>query len=163
MAERMAGASRLRATYMNLMVFMEIIVENINSVPAAAAKFISEMGGRKLFAFYGDMGVGKTTFIAEVCRRLGASEDSGSPTFSIVNEYTDASGNPIYHFDFYRLENPADALEIGAEDYFYSGELCFMEWPEKIGTLLPEETVRVEIDELPDGSRRIRWAGKDEA
>lgn len=136
---------------------MEIIVDSIDRIPEAAAHFISHMGDRRLYAFYGEMGAGKTTFIAEVCRQLGASEDSGSPTFSIVNEYTDASGNPIYHFDFYRLDNPGDALEIGAEDYFYSGSLCFMEWPERIGSLLPEETVKVGIDELPDGRRLIHW------
>lgn len=136
---------------------MEIIIDSIDRVPRAAAQFISDMGERKLYAFYGEMGAGKTTFISEVCRQLGASEDSGSPTFSIINEYTDAAGKPIYHFDFYRLDHPSDALEIGVEDYFYSGELCFMEWPEKIGNLLPEETVKVGIEELPDGRRRVYW------
>ena len=97
---------------------MEIIIDNIESVANAATQFIAAMGERRLFAFYGEMGAGKTTFIAEVSRQLGATEDSGSPTFSIVNEYTDREGNPIYHFDFYRLDSPADALEIGAEDYF---------------------------------------------
>ena len=97
---------------------MEIIVDNIDMVAETASRFIADMGSRKLFAFYGEMGAGKTTFIAEVSRQLGATEDSGSPTFSIVNEYTDRDGNPIYHFDFYRLDSPADALEIGAEDYF---------------------------------------------
>lgn len=136
---------------------MEIIVAGIDRIPEAAAQFIANMGDNRLFAFYGEMGAGKTTFIAEVCRQLGASEDSGSPTFSIVNEYTDVSGAPIYHFDFYRLDNPSDALEIGVEDYFYSGSPCFMEWPERIGSLLPEETVKVGIEELPDGRRRIHW------
>ncbi len=136
---------------------MEIIVDNIDMVAEAASRFIADMGSRKLFAFYGEMGAGKTTFIAEVSRQLGATEDSGSPTFSIVNEYTDRDGNPIYHFDFYRLDSPADALEIGAEDYFYSGGICLMEWPEKIGSLLPEEAVKVGIDVLPDGRRRIHY------
>ena len=136
---------------------MEIIIDNIDSVASAASRFIAEMGSRRLFAFYGEMGAGKTTFIAEVCRQLGASEDSGSPTFSIVNEYTDSEGYPIYHFDFYRLDTPSDALEIGVDDYFYSGNLCFMEWPERIGSLLPDEAVKVGIDELPDGRRRLHW------
>lgn len=136
---------------------MEIIIDNIDSVASAASRFIAEMGSRRLFAFYGEMGAGKTTFIAEVCRQLGASEDSGSPTFSIVNEYTDSEGHPIYHFDFYRLDTPSDALEIGVDDYFYSGNLCFMEWPERIGSLLPDEAVKVGIDELPDGRRRLHW------
>lgn len=136
---------------------MEIIIDNIDRIPDAATQFIAHMGEEKLFAFYGEMGAGKTTFIAEVCRQLGSTEDSGSPTFSIVNEYSDADGNPIYHFDFYRLDSPAEALEIGAEDYFYSGNLCFMEWPERIGSLLPEEAVKVGIEELPDGRRIIRF------
>lgn len=136
---------------------MEIIIDNIESVANAATQFIAGMGERRLFAFYGEMGAGKTTFIAELSRQLGATEDSGSPTFSIVNEYTDREGNPIYHFDFYRLDSPADALEIGAEDYFYSGAVCLMEWPEKIGSLLPDEAVKVAIDVLPDGRRRIYW------
>lgn len=134
---------------------MEIIIDNIDSIPAAAREFVAKMGSNTLFAFYGEMGAGKTTFISEVCRVLGAVEDSGSPTFSIVNEYSDASGRPIYHFDFYRIENPQEALDLGAEDYFYSGNLCFMEWPERIGALLPEETVKVGIDLLPDGRRRL--------
>lgn len=136
---------------------MEIIVDNIDRIPVAAAQFIADMGEHRLFAFYGEMGAGKTTFIAEVARQLGASEDSGSPTFSIVNEYSDRDGNPIYHFDFYRLESPEEALDIGVEDYFYSGNLCLMEWPERIGTLLPEEAVKVGIEELPDGRRIIRY------
>lgn len=136
---------------------MEIIIENIDRLPEAAARFIERMGDDKLFAFYGEMGAGKTTFISEVCRQLGADDDSGSPTFSIINEYVGRDGNPIYHFDFYRLESPQEALEIGAEDYFYSGNLCLMEWPERIGTLLPEETVRVELEVLPDGQRVLRF------
>ena len=91
----------------------------------------------------------KTTFITEVCRQLGAADDSGSPTFSIVNEYLASDGKPIYHFDFYRIDSPQEALDLGAEDYFYSGHLCLMEWAERIGDLLPEETVEVSISELP--------------
>lgn len=129
-------------------------LENMHEVALA---FIETMGDKRLFAFEGGMGAGKTTFITEICRQLGASDDSGSPTFSIVNEYRAADGAPIYHFDFYRLDSPAEALDMGAEDYFYSGNLCLMEWPDRIGNLLPEETVTVEITELPDGRRKIRF------
>ncbi len=129
-------------------------LENMHEVALA---FIEAMGDKRLFAFEGGMGAGKTTFISEICRQLGASDDSGSPTFSIVNEYRAADGAPIYHFDFYRLDSPAEALDMGAEDYFYSGNLCLMEWPDRIGNLLPEETVTVEITELPDGRRKIRF------
>jgi tRNA threonylcarbamoyladenosine biosynthesis protein TsaE len=134
---------------------MEIYVNNINELPAAATRFIEAMEGRTLFAFEGEMGAGKTTFISEVCRQLGVTDDSGSPTFSIVNEYRAGDGSPIYHFDFYRLDSPQEALDMGADEYFYSGALCLMEWPDRLGELLPEETVTVRIEELPDGSRKI--------
>ena len=128
---------------------------SLDNLPSAAKTFIDAIGGHRVFAFVGDMGAGKTTFISEVCRLLGADDDSGSPTFSIVNEYLDKSGKPIYHFDFYRLEYPEEALDIGVEDYFYSGHLCLIEWPERIGSLLPEEAVTVNISENPDGTRSI--------
>lgn len=128
---------------------------SLDNLPSAAKTFIDAIGGHRVFAFVGDMGVGKTTFISEVCRLLGADDDSGSPTFSIVNEYLDKSGKPIYHFDFYRLEYPEEALDIGVEDYFYSGHLCLIEWPDRIGSLLPEEAVTVNISENPDGTRSI--------
>lgn len=134
---------------------MEIRITDISDLPRAAEAFIDAMEGRRLFAFYGGMGAGKTTFITEVCRRLGADDDSGSPTFSIVNEYQCADGSPIYHFDFYRLDSPEEALDMGAEDYFYSGNLCLMEWPERVEAILPEETVKVLIEEMPDGSRKL--------
>ncbi len=128
---------------------------SLDNLPSAAKTFIDAIGGHRVFAFVGDMGAGKTTFISEVCRILGADDDSGSPTFSIVNEYLDKSGKPIYHFDFYRLEYPEEALDIGVEDYFYSGHLCLIEWPDRIGSLLPEEAVTVNISENPDGTRSI--------
>lgn len=128
---------------------------SLDELPQAAEAFLKAIGNDRVFAFEGDMGAGKTTFIAEVCRRLGADDDSGSPTFSIVNEYEAADGLPIYHFDFYRLESPQEALDMGAEDYFYSGHLCLIEWPDRIGDLLPPETVTVKITELPDGRRNI--------
>ena len=128
---------------------------SLDNLPSAAKTFIDAIGGHRVFAFVGDMGAGKTTFISEVCRLLGADDDSGSPTFSIVNEYLDKSGKPIYNFDFYRLEYPEEALDIGVEDYFYSGHLCLIEWPDRIGSLLPEEAVTVNISENPDGTRSI--------
>ncbi len=128
---------------------------SLDNLPSAAKTFIDAIGGHRVFAFVGNMGAGKTTFISEVCRLLGADDDSGSPTFSIVNEYLDKSGKPIYHFDFYRLEYPEEALDIGVEDYFYSGHLCLIEWPDRIGSLLPEEAVTVNISENPDGTRSI--------
>ncbi len=134
---------------------MEIICKDIKGLPAAAEQFIKNIGGDSIFAFYGEMGAGKTTFISEVCRQLGCGDAVASPTFSIVNEYMDSEGVPVFHFDFYRLDSPQEAMDIGIDDYFASGFLCFMEWPEKIGRLLPAEAVKVLIEELPDGSRRI--------
>lgn len=124
-------------------------------LPRAAQAFVEAVGNRRLFAFKGGMGAGKTTLIAEICRVLGVADDTGSPTFSIVNEYVTPDGSPIYHFDFYRIENPQDALDIGAEEYFYSGDVCLMEWPEKVEAILPEETVEVEILVNADGSRTL--------
>lgn len=129
----------------------------IDGLPEAAACFISAIGSDRVFDFKGSMGAGKTTLISEVCRQLGVADDIGSPTFSIVNEYRSADGAPIYHFDFYRIDSPQEALDLGAEDYFYSGSLCFMEWAEKIEGLLPEETRTVEITELPDGRRKLTF------
>ena len=104
------------------------------------------------------MGAGKTTFTTAVCKVLGVSEDAvSSPTFAIVNEYRSASGEPIYHFDFYRINKQAEALDIGLYEYLDSGALCLMEWPENIESLLPEETLKVSITVLPDGSRRLSW------
>jgi hydrolase, P-loop family len=136
---------------------MEIKINGLENIASAAKAFIEAMGARRVFAFNGEMGAGKTTFIAEVCRQLGADDDSGSPTFSIVNEYRAADGSPIYHFDFYRLDSPAEALDMGAEDYFYSGHLCLIEWPDRIGNLLPEEAVEVDLLVMPDGSRLLRF------
>lgn len=122
----------------------------------AATHFIEEMGSSRVFAFHGEMGAGKTTFISEVCRLLGAPDDLGSPTFSLINEYADKDGNPIYHFDFYRVESPQEVMDIGIEDYFYSGSPCFIEWPEIVDYFLPEDTREIEIKVNPDGSRTIK-------
>ena len=111
-----------------------------------------------VFAFYGKMGAGKTTFIKAVCEALGVTAVVNSPTFSIVNEYrSDQTGELIYHFDFYRIEKLEEVYDMGYEDYFYCGALCFLEWPELVEDLLPGDAVRVEIEELPDGSRAVRY------
>ncbi|MDE6578217.1 MAG: tRNA (adenosine(37)-N6)-threonylcarbamoyltransferase complex ATPase subunit type 1 TsaE [Muribaculaceae bacterium] len=126
-----------------------------NQLPEAAKAFVDRIGDRRVFAFYGEMGAGKTTLITEICRLLGVTDDSGSPTFAIVNEYLAANGEPIYHFDFYRIDSPREALDMGAEEYFYSGNICLMEWPERVADILPEDTVDVEIRVNPDDSRTL--------
>ena len=113
-------------------------------------------------AFYGAMGVGKTTFIKSLCKDMGVTDIVNSPTFSIVNEYTTASNALIYHFDFYRIEKTEEAYDFGYEDYFYSTNLCLIEWPEKISDLLPENTLRVRITEESNGSRTFKVAAETE-
>ena len=113
------------------------------------------MGDNTVFAFYGKMGAGKTTFIKAVCEELGVDDTVTSPTFAIVNEYEAAQGRPIYHFDFYRIKKVSEAYDMGCEEYFYSGHPCFIEWPELIEEVLPEETVNVTIEALPNGERRL--------
>lgn len=136
----------------------EIKIKDIADIDRAAAEFVSLMGQNTIFAFYGSMGAGKTTFINAVCRRLGVDDDStASPTFAIVNEYHGADGRRIYHFDFYRIDSPEEALDFGVEDYFDSGDLCFLEWPERIEPLLPSDAVRVDILMAPDSSRLLRF------
>lgn len=134
---------------------MKEIKFDISALAEAAKEFINNIGDNRIFLFNGEMGAGKTTFISEVCRQLGASDDVGSPTFSLVNEYADSYGNPIYHFDLYRIESPREAFEMGAEEYFSSGELCFVEWPDRLGSYLPEDSVRVEIKVNSDGTRSL--------
>ena len=134
---------------------MEFHISSTEQINQVAQQFIAAMGGHKLFAFYGEMGVGKTTFIKALCDELGVIDVVNSPTFAIANDYETALGDHIYHFDFYRLKTPQEALDFGVEDYFYSGHICFMEWPEQIGTLLPTESVRVAITVNADGSRTV--------
>lgn len=133
-----------------------IHIESLDKLPEAARAFAATMGDETVYAFRGSMGAGKTTFINELCRCLGVDSDmTGSPTFAIVNEYrSDTTAELIYHFDCYRLESIDDALEIGITDYFDSGSLCLLEWPEKIEALLPDDTVEVEITENPDDHSR---------
>lgn len=133
-----------------------IEIKSLDGIKEAAKEFVKNIGEDTLFAFYGKMGAGKTTFIKAVCDELGVTEGVNSPTFAIVNEYrSDTTAELIYHFDFYRINKLQEVYDLGYEDYFYSGALCFMEWPEKIADLLPEETVGVTITEQPDGSRLV--------
>ena len=137
---------------------MELRIDNIDSIREAARQFVAATGENTVFAFYGKMGAGKTTFIKAVCEELGAEDVITSPTFAIVNEYrSDTTGELIYHFDFYRIKKIEEVYDMGYEDYFYSGALCFIEWPELIEELLPEEAVKVTIEENADGSRIVRF------
>ena len=135
---------------------MEIRIENIEKIREAAREFVANIGDSSVFAFYGKMGAGKTTFIKAVCEELGVEDVITSPTFAIVNEYrSDASGELIYHFDFYRVKKIEEVYDMGFEDYFYSGALCFIEWPELCEEVLPEDTVKVTIEESSDGTRVV--------
>ena len=135
-----------------------IKIAPLEQLPEAVHEFIGLMDDRTVYAFTGEMGAGKTTFIAELCRQLGVDEDvTNSPSFAIINEYrSDTTAELIYHFDCYRLENEQEAIDIGAEDYFDSGALCLIEWPERIENLLPDDTVEVNISVDPtDNSRTV--------
>lgn len=132
---------------------MEITISNIEDIRSAARQFVAAMGDSKVFAFYGKMGAGKTTFIKAICEELGVEDVITSPTFAIVNEYQGRNASIIYHFDFYRIKRLEEVYDMGYEDYFYSGAVCFLEWPELVEELLPEDAVRVSIEEQPDGTR----------
>lgn len=137
---------------------MEIKINSIEGISHAAREFIDNMGKNRVFAFYGGMGAGKTTFIKAVCEQLGVEDVITSPTFAIVNEYTaKSSDEPVYHFDLYRIKKIEELYDMGYEEYFYSGYLCFIEWPELAEDLLPEEAVKVSIIQEEDGSRTITF------
>ncbi len=127
-------------------------------LPSAAARILEEMSGQRIFAFYGEMGAGKTTLIKAFCHFLGSSDVVRSPTFSLVNEYENEKGESLYHFDFYRIKRITEVYDMGFEEYIYSGNYCFLEWPELITELLPETYVYVSIEVMEDGTRKITYA-----
>lgn len=136
---------------------MEIKIENLEQINNAARQFIDNIGDRKVFAFYGKMGAGKTTFTKAICEELQVSDVITSPTFAIINEYESPEAGTIYHFDFYRIKKLEEVYDMGYEDYFYSGRLCFIEWPELVEDLLPENVTKVTIVENEDGSRTVTF------
>ena len=134
---------------------MEITIKSLDTIHKAAKEFVKGMGNGKVFAFYGKMGAGKTTFIKALCEVLGVEDVITSPTFAIINEYTDGNDDPIYHFDFYRIKKLEEVYDMGYEDYFYSGNLCLLEWPELIEEILPENVIKVTIEEQLNGTRKL--------
>ena len=141
---------------------MDIKIQDIEHIREAAREFIEHIGERRVFAFYGKMGAGKTTFVKAICEELGVDDVITSPTFAIINEYTPSSlllplSSKIFHFDFYRIKKLEEVYDMGYEDYFYSGALCFIEWPELIEEILPDDAVRVSIIEQEDGSRLVTF------
>jgi tRNA threonylcarbamoyladenosine biosynthesis protein TsaE len=129
---------------------------NLNTIENAAVELVKTFPNGRIFAFEGEMGAGKTTFIKALCRSLGVEQVITSPTFSIVNEYIDKDGDRIFfHFDFYRIENVNEALDMGYEDYFYSDNMCFIEWPEKIAELLPPGTISLRIEVIDEENRKL--------
>lgn len=133
---------------------IEIQIPSLDKIADAAREFVEQIGDKRVFAFYGGMGAGKTTFIKAVCKQLGVKDAVTSPTFAIVNEYASDFG-PVYHFDFYRIKNLGEVMDLGFEDYAYSGNFCLMEWPELIEDLLPDNTVNVHIAETSNGMRTV--------
>lgn len=129
------------------------VCKNAEQLPEIAGMLLADSGNRRVFAFFGEMGAGKTTLIKELCRKLGVEEIVTSPTFTIVNEYRSGNGEPVYHFDFYRIKSESEAFDLGYENYLYSGNYCFVEWPEKIASLLPANIVTVTIE--ANGDERI--------
>ncbi len=137
---------------------MEIRINSLAEINEAAKTFIENMGDSKVFAFYGKMGAGKTTFIKAICEELGVDDVITSPTFAIVNEYqSSTTGDSIFHFDFYRIKKLEEVYDMGYEDYFYGGSLCFLEWPELIDELLPEDAKKITIEETENGGRVVKF------
>ena len=135
---------------------MKIKIEDLEHIHEAAREFITKMGNHKVFAFYGSMGAGKTTFTKAICEELGVEDVITSPTFAIINEYSGRDGT-IFHFDFYRIKKLEEVYDMGYEDYFYSGALCFIEWPELVEDVLPDDAVKVTITENSDGTRTVSF------
>jgi len=139
---------------------MTLEIPSLDQIHQTARQFIQAMDGRTIFAFYGSMGAGKTSFIKAICEEMGVKDVITSPTFAIVNEYELPDGGAIYHFDFYRIQKTEEAFDLGYEEYFYSGQPCFIEWPEKIESLLPEDCTMVKIEEMEDGKRMVQFSTK---
>jgi tRNA threonylcarbamoyladenosine biosynthesis protein TsaE len=133
---------------------MNITLNSLLDLEEAAKTLLAFNKENKIFVFYGEMGAGKTTFIKAICTELGVKDTVSSPTFSIVNEY-EGNGQTIYHFDFYRIKTIQEAFDIGYEEYFYSGDICLIEWPEKVQELLPEHYVRVDITTIDPNKRML--------
>ncbi len=134
-----------------------IIIENLNKIDESAKQFLSYFSEPQVVAFHGEMGAGKTTFIKAICKQLDVVDVVNSPTFAIVNEYETERNDLVYHFDLYRMENPEEALDIGFEDYLYSGRWCFIEWPEIASQYLPKEIVQIKIEEQEKGKRKVSF------
>ena len=134
----------------------ELIIESPEKISIPAKEFIKLMGRKKVVAFYGEMGAGKTTFIKALCNELNVLDSASSPTFALVYEYRTSDDSVIYHFDFYRINKASELFDLGYEDYFYSGNICFIEWPEKAAHLIPSDAVKVQISVLKDGKRRLK-------
>ena len=136
---------------------MKLILPSLDKLSDTAKEFLNLTSDKKQFAFYGNMGVGKTTLIKEICHQLGVIQVVTSPTFAIVNEYNTLDNQIVYHFDFYRINKIEELFDFGYEDYFYSSNFCFIEWPEKAEEILPTHIQKVNITEMPDGSRVIEF------
>ena len=135
---------------------MELVLKSLESIHETAKEFIELTKSYTVTAFYGEMGAGKTTFIKALCNELNVTDQVSSPTFAIVNEYKTTEARPLFHFDFYRIKTIEEVYDFGYEEYFYSGEICYIEWPELIEELLPENCLKVKISENKDGSRAIK-------
>lgn len=131
------------------------IIFSLDQIQEVAEQILAS-NPKKIILFNGDMGVGKTTLIKQLCKSLGVESATSSPTFSLVNEYSTSNNEIVYHFDFYRLNKETEALDMGVDDYLYSGNWCFIEWSEKIASLLPEETSTITIELLSDGKRELK-------
>ena len=135
----------------------KILIRSVENIDEAAVEFLKRKPASTVIALYGEMGAGKTTFTKALCKVLGVVDGVNSPTFNIINEYRTALGDSVFHFDFYRIEKPAEALDVGFEEYAYSGNLCLIEWPQKIEQILPQETLKVQISVQEDDSRILTW------
>lgn len=134
----------------------ELVLKSLSDLATIASRFLNITKEKRVFAFFGEMGVGKTTFIKALCNEMGVVDVVTSPTFALVNEYQTLQNSEIYHFDFYRIDKIEEAYDFGYEEYFYSGKYCFIEWPDKVADIIPEDAVFVKMTEKNDGSRLIQ-------